>query len=151
MNKQVDSISNGAMRTLLSYDWPGNIRELANVIEQAMIFTEGDQITMAHIPFIVEGITDDITEDLKEVMTQYERQYIANTLDRHNNSKLDTAQCLGISLSTLYRKLDQLNIPNDSEEADSATPLIAEAPLDSDEGTYTAQGNDERQEPQPAG
>jgi len=147
MNKRVTDVSNGAMRALLSYDWPGNIRELANVIEQAMIFTEGEQITLSHIPFIVDGIADDTSEDLKEVIIQYERQYIANSLNRHNHNKIDTAKCLGISLSTLYRKLDQLSIPSDLEETNSMAQSATDAPLGSDEGTYTARGDNEQQGP----
>ena len=129
MDKRVTGVSNGAMRAMLNYDWPGNIRELANVIEQAVIFTEDDQIGVPHLPFTPEGMTDDAGEGLQEALTQYERQYIAASLRRHDNNKIETAKCLGISLSTLYRKLDGVSVPSDLGEVDGKHASGADSPL----------------------
>jgi DNA-binding NtrC family response regulator len=116
MNKKVLGITNGAMRALLNHHWRGNVRELENVIERAVIFSEGREIGVEDMPFKVEGISDDVGEDLKEAMSQFERQHILYSLRRHNYDKGETARHLGIGVSSLYRKLDELNVPKNVGE-----------------------------------
>jgi transcriptional regulator with PAS, ATPase and Fis domain len=111
MNKRVNGVSNGAMRALLNHNWRGNVRELENVIERAVIFSEDRQIGVEDLPFTVEGMTNDVSEDLKEAVRQFERQHILFSLGKHNYDKTQTAQSLGIGVSSLYRKLDELQIP----------------------------------------
>src|SRR3954462_1126091 len=60
MNKRVDGLTNGAMRALLNHTWRGNVRELENVIERAVIFAEGRPIGVEDLPFATPGITDDV-------------------------------------------------------------------------------------------
>jgi len=110
MNKKVTGITNGAMRAMLSHHWRGNIRELENVIERAVIFADGRDIGVEDLPFAVEGITDDVGEDLKTAIEHFERQHILYSLGRHNYDKAETARCLGIGVSSLYRKLEELKI-----------------------------------------
>jgi two-component system response regulator PilR (NtrC family) len=119
MNKKVLGITNGAMRALLNHQWRGNVRELENVIERAVIFSEGRQIGVEDLPFAAEGISDDVSEDLKDAMKQFERQHILFSLRQHNFDKAETAKYLGIGVSSLYRKLDELEIPA-TAEADAA-------------------------------
>jgi two-component system response regulator PilR (NtrC family) len=116
MNKRVPGLTNGAMRALLNHEWRGNVRELENVIERAVIFAEGREIGVEDMPFSTEGITDDVGEDLKEALAQFERQHILYSLRRHNYDKAETAKHLGIGVSSLYRKLDELNIPKNLGE-----------------------------------
>ncbi len=113
MNKQVSGISNAAMRALLNYNWPGNIRELENVIERAVIFVEGDQLDVANLPFEAQEGGDEAGEALKDALRQFERQHIIYSLRRHNYDKTETAEHLKIGVSSLYRKLDELEIPKD--------------------------------------
>jgi DNA-binding NtrC family response regulator len=113
MNKQVLGITNGAMRALLNHEWRGNVRELENVIERAVIFAEGRQIAVEDLPFATTVSSDDVSEDLKESLRQFERQHIIYSLRRHNYDKVETAKSLGIGVSSLYRKLDELEIPKD--------------------------------------
>jgi len=120
MNKRVNGITNGAMRALLNHNWRGNVRELENVIERAVIFSEDRQIGVEDLPFTAEGIVDDVSEDLKEAMRQFERQHILFSLRLHNYDKALTAQHLGIGVSSLYRKLDELEIPATPEPAKPA-------------------------------
>jgi two-component system response regulator PilR (NtrC family) len=122
MNKRVPGLTNGAMRALLNHEWRGNVRELENVIERAVIFAEGRQIGVEDLPFTTEGVSDDVGEDLKEAMDQFERQHILYSLRRHNYDKAETAKHLGIGVSSLYRKLDELNIPKNVGESSGATP-----------------------------
>lgn len=111
MSKPVTSVTNGAMRVLLSNEWRGNIRELENVIERAVIFTDGEQIGVSELPFAVNGVGDDVGEDLREAMQQFERQHIIASLRQHDYDKVETAKHLGIGVSSLYRKLDEMKIP----------------------------------------
>ena len=110
MNKHVQGVSNGAMRALLSHEWRGNIRELENVIERAVIFAEGQQVGLEHLPFASTGMTDDVGEELKDALKHFERQHILSSLQRHNYDKVETARCLDIGVSSLYRKLEELGI-----------------------------------------
>jgi DNA-binding NtrC family response regulator len=120
MNKKMIGITNGAMRAMLSHRWRGNVRELENVIERAVIFADGRDIGVEDLPFAVEGITDDVGEDLKAAMEHFERQHILYSLSRHNYDKAETARSLGIGISSLYRKLDELQISK--TEADPNPP-----------------------------
>jgi len=119
MNKHVLGVTNGTMRALLNHDWRGNVRELENVIERAVIFAEGRQISVEDMPFATDGMTDDVGEELKDALRQFERQHILASLRRHNYDKVETARHLGIGVSSLYRKLDELSIPKNVGEADA--------------------------------
>ena len=120
LDKHVKGITNGAMRALLNHEWRGNVRELENVIERAMIFAEGRNISVEDLPFETAGMTDDVTEDLKEALAQFERQHILYSLRRHGYDKAETARSLNIGISSLYRKLEELNIPKAMTEAPAA-------------------------------
>ena len=116
MTRQVHGVTNGAMRAMLNHTWRGNVRELENVIERAVIFCEGRQVGVEDLPFTVEGIDDDAGDDLKDAMRLFERQHIMMSLKRHDYDKAETAAALGIGVSSLYRKIDELNIPKHLSE-----------------------------------
>jgi len=117
MNKPVPGVTNGAMRALLEYRWPGNIRELENVIERAVIFADGHEISVADLPFGASERTDEAGEELRESLRQFERQHILDSLRRHGYDKTQCAQHLGIGLSSLYRKMEELEIAKHEEAA----------------------------------
>lgn len=119
MNKKILSISNQAMRAMLSHNWPGNVRELENVIERAVIFAENGEITAADLPFQAAETPPESGEVLKDALAQFERQHIIYSLRRHGFDKTETAKHLGIGVSSLYRKLDELNIPKEAEDSTS--------------------------------
>jgi len=119
LNKRVLGVTNGALRALLNHEWRGNVRELENVIERAVIFAEGRQIGVEDMPFSTEGLMDDVGEDLKEALRQFERQHILGSLRKHAYDKVETARYLGIGVSSLYRKLDEFNIPKNLGEGES--------------------------------
>lgn len=110
MGKTTPEMTNGAVRALLSHDWPGNVRELENVIERAVIFADDRPVSVQDLPIAVENQSDDVDEDLKEAIRQFERQHIIYSLKRHEYDKAETAKQLGIGISSLYRKLDELKI-----------------------------------------
>jgi two-component system response regulator HydG len=101
----------------MSYGWPGNVRELENVIEQALVFTDGDSISVSALPEFLRGQE---TEEklslpqgdmsLPEVLEDLERQLILRTYQRASGVKTETARILGIKTSALYYKLEKYQI-----------------------------------------
>jgi two-component system response regulator PilR (NtrC family) len=126
LNRRITGITNGAMAALLRHEWRGNVRELENVIERAIIFAEGRDITLEDLPFGESGAADDAGEDLKEALRQFERQHILYSLRRHQWDKVKTAGHLGIGVSSLYRKMDELQIPKNPEQEEEPVAPAAE-------------------------
>jgi DNA-binding NtrC family response regulator len=114
MNKNVKGVENDVMKSLLAHPWKGEVRELENVIERAVIFAEGAFITRKDLPPLFShqdaGYPMDVNRTLKQATEDFERQYIAQVLKVHNNNKELVAKALQISLSSLYRKIEELNI-----------------------------------------
>jgi DNA-binding NtrC family response regulator len=119
-NKQVRAVSQEALRALEHYLWPGNIRELRNVIERATILADGDFIELKHLPpaLIQRAETNLPTLTLSPGMTvdEAERRLILLTLEHTRNNKTRAAEILGISLKTLHNKLNRLKSEQESEE-----------------------------------
>ncbi len=112
MGKDCVCVNDDAMQVLMNYEWKGNIRELQNIIERAVIFAEGDTIKVSDIGIFTDvGIKNDNGEyDLHNAVRNYERQYIIHVLDKHDGNKSKVAKALGVGLSSLYRKIDELGI-----------------------------------------
>jgi PAS domain S-box-containing protein len=108
MGKQISGISDEALRLLLRYDYPGNVRELENIIEHAFILCKGDQIDLDSIPKELTGTPSemDTSLSLKEetLLGKAEAEVIKNTLKKYNGNRIKTAQELGIDRTTLWRK-----------------------------------------------
>ncbi|HLG32432.1 MAG TPA: sigma-54 dependent transcriptional regulator [Ignavibacteriaceae bacterium] len=114
MNKPVKGISNEAMRALIKHEWKGEVRELENVIERSMIFCKEDFITVKNLPeaFQETGSQADfsISGSLDESVKRFEREIITRALDSNEYNKEKAAEALQVGLSTLYRKMKELNI-----------------------------------------
>ncbi|HPM80805.1 MAG TPA: sigma-54 dependent transcriptional regulator [Candidatus Anammoximicrobium sp.] len=96
-----------AIHLLKSHSWPGNVRELANVIEHATILCDAPPISVEHLPrsFNARGVR---MPDLGPVsLRDLEMHAILQSLDRHDGNKTVAAEELGVSLKTLYNKLNQ--------------------------------------------
>lgn len=122
MGKRPIGVTDNAMRALLDHEWRGNVRELENVIERAVIFADEREIDTPDLPFGTQQTTDKGNdEDLKQAMARFEKRHIARALSRHEYDKVETAAHLGIGVSSLYRKLDDLGIPKnlDHENRDA--------------------------------
>ncbi|MBA2880530.1 two-component system NtrC family response regulator [Desulfosalsimonas propionicica] len=99
-------ISDRAMQCLMAYDWPGNVREINNVLERSMILAEGDLITEAALPLeLVHKAPAAKGSDSFQSLEQIERQHILTVLNYTNGCRTRAAEILGIGRKTLYRKL----------------------------------------------
>jgi two-component system response regulator PilR (NtrC family) len=112
LNRKIKGTDNTTMRLLRNHEWKGGIRELENVIERAIILCEGDYITPQDLPpnMIKTELTEEMPMRLKEAVAFFERQHIIKALEKTSINKEETANLLGISLSSLYRKMDELKI-----------------------------------------
>jgi DNA-binding NtrC family response regulator len=115
--KPVKKVSPKAMEKLQSYYWPGNIRELENVIERAIILTAGDVIEPQDfvLEFACKGSGESYTTDsyARLSLSDIEKIHIERILKENDYSKKKAAGVLGISLRTLYTKIYdyQIHIP----------------------------------------
>ncbi len=111
-NKAVRAVDQEAMYLLERYPWPGNIRELRNVIERATILAEGDFIEAKHLPPPVvtrsEQTLPTVTLSPGTTVDEAERRLIVLTLEHTRNNKTRAAEILGISLKTLHNKLNRM-------------------------------------------
>lgn len=112
--KNIQKVSRSAIEMLSSYNWPGNIRELENLIERLVALIDGDTILREHIP--VEYCLTDLQRqpkqgDLLEKATEaFERNFILRTLEKERWNRRATSKTLGIPLSTLKYKLKKLKL-----------------------------------------
>ena len=114
MNKNIKGIDPETMRALMHYDWRGEVRELENVIERAVIFCKEDFISLKDLPQFFKPSPDlaDFSKSgsLEESVQRFEKEFIIKALENNNYNKEKTAEILQVGLSTLYRKLKELDI-----------------------------------------
>lgn len=113
MNKREITVSAAAMELIARYQWPGNIRELKNIIERAIIYTQENEILPEHLPIelsksplapVFSGIPQKVLS-----LRQAEEQHISKILQTTGNNHSRTAALLGISRSTLLSKLKKMS------------------------------------------
>jgi len=115
--KDIAGVSHEVMACLMRHDYPGNIRELENIIEQAFVLCRGCMIEMSHLPPELRPTTGRGSGDVQPMSLQaLEKLFITETLQRHNGNRKLAARDLAINVSTLYRKIKSLQI--DSPERD---------------------------------
>ena len=110
-SKKVTGLTDEALEVLNNYSWPGNIRELRNVIERAVVLASGDKIGLAELSDrikVQQGTRG--SQSLKDKMEACESQIIRETLLAHNGNKESSAKELDVDLATLYRKIKKLGI-----------------------------------------
>ncbi|MHC4293847.1 MAG: sigma-54-dependent transcriptional regulator, partial [Planctomycetota bacterium] len=98
MGKRCEGVSDDVMRMLMSYEWKGNIRELQNVIERAVIFAERDIIEVCDIGFVgyAGELSSEKGESLHGAVKAYEKQYIYKALNKYDWNKNEVAKALGV-------------------------------------------------------
>ena len=111
-HKKITGMDHEAVSLLMAYDWPGNIRELENVIEHAFVLCLGNYISIEHLPkelrnsrFNIGGISD-----LKTNQEILESTVILEALKKNNYNHSKAAKALGIHRTTLFRKIKKLGI-----------------------------------------
>lgn len=111
--KAVKGIDSEAMSLILRHPWKGQIRELENVLERAMLLTDGDFIRAEDLPFGAGEVGEEPMADaaaLGDAVSTFERQYIQHMLKKYNGNRTDTARALSIDASTLYRKMEKYQL-----------------------------------------
>lgn len=124
MKKSYKGADNAAIRILMSLPWRGNIRELDNVLERAMILGNGEWITANDIPHAEKWEDSSHSayagpHDLTDALRAYEKMHIENVLKETDGNRAVAAKMLGLSRSSLYRKLESLGIYRHEERAAS--------------------------------
>jgi DNA-binding NtrC family response regulator len=114
MKRETRGVDNATLKLLMSHPWKGNVRELDNAIEHALILGEGDWVGVDDLPRPLrakaDGPAPGLGDDLREALRSYEKIHIETVLRRSENDKRTAAERLGLSLSSLYRKIEELGI-----------------------------------------
>jgi len=115
--KKIKGITEGALSILHGYSWPGNIRELENLIERLIAISDGDMISERDIPieyYLTEVLASQLGIEDEGLLTKacetFERNFILKVLEKNRWRRKETARSLGIPLSTLKYKLSKLHI-----------------------------------------
>jgi PAS domain S-box-containing protein len=131
--KQKTGFSPQALSALMEYDWPGNLRELARVVDHAHAHSDRDNpfVATEDLPASIRGNagegypTQDQTSAIKpldELLTEIERRLIETALRQARSNKSRAAEMLGISRPRLYRRIKELSLP-DNEPTGDVDPL----------------------------
>jgi DNA-binding NtrC family response regulator len=100
------TLSPAAKQKMLGYNWPGNIRQLRNVIDSCVVMADGDEIQPEDL-----GLRDAGGGELETLQLEHwERKLIKEALSRSGNNVPEAAKLLGIGRATLYRKIDEYAI-----------------------------------------
>jgi transcriptional regulator with PAS, ATPase and Fis domain len=120
-NKTAREISPEALAMLSSYRWPGNIRELQNVLERAILICEERVIDVHHLPESIQGKSSFMDESLKKELSieEYIRTFIANFQHRYGEQEL--ADRLGITRKTLWEKRKKWGFKRPSAASEAAS------------------------------
>lgn len=116
LKRRIIGVDNEAMKNLVNYNWKGEVRELENIVERAVLLSDGDMISLEDLPKrTVESSSTGYPDNLKEASRSFEKKHIVHMLAKCENDKAKVADILGIGLSSLYRKIDDLVIDTESE------------------------------------
>jgi DNA-binding NtrC family response regulator len=106
------ALSDDALDAILRYPWPGNIRELRNVLERAMLMARAHAaIELEHLPREVQGASGaDVAHHVPRSLSEVEKAHIDRTLKAHRQNRTHTARELGISRATLIKKIREYHL-----------------------------------------
>jgi DNA-binding NtrC family response regulator len=129
MKANYRGVDSAAMKVLIAMPWKGNVRELENVIERAMILGNSEWITPEDLPE-VRGATvhthlPSAERNLKAAVRAYEKSHIERMLQETGGDRTRAAELLGLSRSSLYRKMEQLGIPLEENLQSNCSPRPA--------------------------
>ncbi len=109
-NRDVSGVSSAVMSILMSHDFPGNIRELQNVIEHGFVTCRSGQIGTRHLPTYLKSGAMSAETGRPHSMEDLERQFLVLALERNGGNRLRTASELGIHKTTLWRRMKRLGL-----------------------------------------
>jgi transcriptional regulator of acetoin/glycerol metabolism len=124
-------VTAAAMKSLLQYEWPGNIRELENCVARAVTLGDGKTIDVSDLPPSIRSeqadsgsrTQTDATSLSTTALAEMEKMTILRVFEQANGDKALAGKMLGISRATLYRKLKRYNIPVKPEIAEVAAEV----------------------------
>jgi PAS domain S-box-containing protein len=116
MGKKITGVSDKALRLLLKYDYPGNVRELENIIEHAFVLCGGNRIDVDCLPKELTMNREDMNSFVplkgEAPFEKAEAEVVEKTLKKHKGNRIKAAQELGISRATLWRKIKRYGLAN---------------------------------------
>jgi DNA-binding NtrC family response regulator len=112
LNRRITGVTNAAMRALMSAYWRGNVRELLNVLERAVLLADGEQLDAGDLPRELAAVesAEQTSDDLRSAVRAYEREHIRHILHSASGNREQAARRLGIDASTLYRRMKELEM-----------------------------------------
>jgi PAS domain S-box-containing protein len=113
MGKTIEDVSKNVLNILMEYDYPGNVRELENIIEHACVMCQATRIRTVHLPPELVHNKKILKIEEKEKhppLQSFEKQLIQDTLEKHNGNKILAAEELGLHRSTLWRKMKKYDL-----------------------------------------
>ena len=118
--KDLFDVSKDALTALRAFPWPGNIRQLENAVQQAVLVSTGSVLLREHLPPPIReyspapmngnGHHKAVDESLSNSIDAVERNFILKALEKHGNSRARAAEALGISRVTLYKKMKKYGL-----------------------------------------
>jgi PAS domain S-box-containing protein len=108
--KDIAGVSPDVLAIFMNHDFPGNVRELENIIEHAFVLCRGNMILPAHLPQHLRPELEKIVSSSSASMREIEAHFLRDCLDRNNWNRTITAQALGMHKTTLWRKMRRLGI-----------------------------------------
>jgi transcriptional regulator with PAS, ATPase and Fis domain len=113
--KKINNVSPEIMATFSHYDWPGNIRELENVLERMVLMSETDTLTLDQLPAEIRGTVPTVEsptlkEKIDTISQVTEKQMIIDALNKTNQNRTRAAKLLGISRRTLQNKIKEYGL-----------------------------------------
>jgi DNA-binding NtrC family response regulator len=118
MNKDIQNVSQESMELLCQYSWPGNIRELENVIERAVALANGPEITAGHLPEYINNLSVEIyrrSDSVLPTLEDQEKNYIQWVLGKCEGNKTKAAKIMGIDRVSLWRKIKRYGMESEGD------------------------------------
>jgi PAS domain S-box-containing protein len=122
--KAIRGVYPEVMGLLMSYDFPGNVRELENVVEHAFVLCDAERLKLEHLPrrFLARRGSAAASPAIRDAARAAQAGLIMEVLERHRNDRLATAKALGIHKSTLHRKIRALGLVLPKRDGRSRRP-----------------------------
>lgn len=129
----VPAMAADSLKALVAYNYPGNVRQLRNLLERALLLTDGHAILADALPEVVgEDVTEEGIDDAIIPLEEQEQRYLLRVAARFQGEKRELAQHLGVSERTLYRKLEAARKAYQKKQVHQGAEDLADAAPDGD-------------------